>query len=422
MNLSEKAHPDELEAILRKHDRTEYAKLFFQHENLKSLLDHHRQEVYDRALEFEKIISGEKKYQFKSDNLKIYHISPQIRILTENDQCIKWGFGKICDGCGKQVAIPHFCRERNHCPVCNRRRSHFRGRSIFDTLTLVPESYVSQTILTYPEDYFSLTDLSKEDIESQIHVHSREFVKRCFGEKVGGVKRVHSWHSWGDNKRITNPLDKSPLSKPHWHVHVLTPSFVFNPVTVTSLDNSRKITVDYTIQQFRVFKSKEQLNEMRRIWAEIIGYDKPVNFYYEWSNKKSKISHWSKYISRGSILDINEWLKDKGAAYKLTQKEESWFWYHTDYKKRFQRIRWFGFLCNTQRGKILKYLFPKDFDSLLKMDKKYIWVCPKCVTPLNMTCVDATKMEFTDKVLLAIQCESETWEMYKNGLKTVGVG
>jgi len=418
LNLSEKAHPDELEAILRQHETSEYENLFLQHDSFQSLLDHHRQKVYDRAAEFEKIISGEKKYKFKSKNREIYHITPQIRSLTGNDNCIKWGFGKTCS-CGFKVAIPYFCRERNHCPVCNRRYTHFRGRSIFETLTLVPDSYVSQTVATYPEDYFS-GDLSKEEIESQIHVHSREFVKRCFGERVGGVKRVHSWHSWGKKKQITNPLFKSPLSKPHWHVHILIPSFVFYPVTINNLDESRKITVDYAIKHLRVWKTKEELNEMRRVWAEIIGYPQEVNIHYEYSNKRKKIAHWCNYISRSSILDINEWLKDKGEHYKLTHEEESWFWYHINYKPRFQRIRWFGFLCNSQRGKVLKYLFSKDWAELLKKDIKFLWVCPNCGTCIDKFESAVTTVQITDKTLLAIQCESEVWEMYKHRFKTVG--
>lgn len=405
---SQNAHPDELQAILEKHDTSNYSNLFLQHDSFKSLLDFHRQKVYDRALEFEKIISGEVKYQFKSNNKEIYHISPQIRSLTENEQCIKWGFGKNCS-CGHQVAIPYFCRNRNHCPVCNRRYSQFRGRSIFETLTLVPDTYVIQLVLTYPEEYFP-GDLPKEEIEKLIHKQSRKFISETFGSRVGGVKKVHSWKS------------KNPLEKPHWHIHILIPSFVFYPVTVESLDKSRKIRVDYAIKHLRVLKTKEQLSEMRKLWAEIIGYKKPVNIHYEYSNKSKKIAHWSNYISRCSILDINKFLKDKGEHHNLTQKEVSWFWYHTNYKPHFKRIRWFGFLCDSQRGKVLKYLYSKDWAELLNRDKKFIWVCPNCATPIDKFDSAVTTMQITDKVLLAIQCETEEWEMYKNGLNTGGVG
>lgn len=408
MNLSEQSHPDELEAVLRTHETSEYENLFLQHDSFKALLDHHRQKIYDRANEFEKIISGEVKYQFKSNNREIYHISPQIRSLTDNEQCIKWGFGKTCS-CGHQVAIPYFCRKRNHCPVCNRRYSQFRGRSIFETLTLVPDTYVIQLVLTYPGNYFSSTD-PKEEIESLIHKQSRKFISETFGARVGGVKKVHSWKS------------KNPLDSPHWHIHILIPSFVFYPVSVTSLDNSRKITVDYAIKHLRVLKTKEQLNSMRKLWAEIIGYSKEVNLHYEYSNKTKKIVHWCNYISRCSILDINKFLKDKGEHYTLTQKEVSWFWYHTNYKPHFKRIRWFGFLCDSQRGKVLKYLFSKDWASLLKKDKKFLWVCPNCGELIDKLDSDVITISITEKTLLAIQCESEEWEMYKNGLERVGVG
>jgi hypothetical protein len=408
LNLSEKAHPNELEAILRQHETSEYENLFLQHNSFKSLLDHHRQKVYDRASEFEKIISGEVKYKFKSNNREIYHISPQIRSLTENEQCIKWGFGKTCS-CGHEVAIPYFCRKRNHCPVCNRRYSQYRGRSIFETLTLVPDTYVIQLVLTYPGNYFSSTD-PKEEIESLIHKQSRKFIAATFGKRVGGVKKVHSWKS------------KDPLDSPHWHIHILIPSFVFYPVTINSLDNSRKITVDYAIKHLRALKTKEQLNSMRKLWGEIIGYPQEVNIHYEYSNKSKKIAHWCNYISRCSILDINKFLKDKGEHYKLTQKEEEWFWYHTNYKPHFKRIRWFGFLCDSQRGKTLKYLFSKDWAELLKMDKKFLWVCPNCGGLIDKLDSDVITISITDKTLLAIQCESEEWEMFKNGLKTGGVG
>jgi len=408
LNLSEQVHPDELEAVLRKHETSEYENLFLQHDSFQSLLDHHRQKVYDRVNEFEKIISGEIKYQFKSNNRDIYHISPQIRALTKNEQCIKWGFGKTCK-CKQPVAIPYFCRERNHCPVCNRRYSQTRGRAIYQTLTLVPDSYVIQLVLTYPGNYFS-SDLTKEEIEKQIHVQSREFVKRSFGKKVGGVKKVHSWKS------------KSPLESPHWHIHILIPSFVFYPVKIASLDKSRKLTVDYAIKHLRVLKTKDELKIMRNLWGEIIGYPGEVNIHYEYSNKKKKIIHWCNYISRCSILDINKFLKDKGEHYKLTQKEEEWFWFHTNYKTYFKRIRWFGFLCDGQRGKVLKYLFSKDWAQLLTQDKVFLWVCPNCGEPIDKFDVDVKTMQITDKVLLAIQCETEEWEMYKNNPKTGGVG
>lgn len=419
MNLSEKVHPNELEAILRQHETSEYENLFLQHDSFKALLDYHRQKVYDRVNEFEKIISGEVKYQFKSNNRELYYIAPQIRDFSKKDaaiidgdfittSCCLWGFGKTCS-CGHQVAIPYFCRDRKHCPVCNRRYSQFRGRSIFETLTLVPDTYVSQTVLTYPKNYFS-KDLSKEDIERQIHKQSRKFIAATFGKRVGGVKKVHSWKS------------KDPLDSPHWHIHILIPSFVFYPVTINSLDNSRKITVDYAIKHLRALKTKEQLNSMRKLWGEIIGYPQEVNIHYEYSNKPKKIAHWCNYISRGSILDINEFLKDKGEHYKLTQKEVSWFWYHTDYERGFRTIRWFGFLCDSQRGKVLKYLFSKDWAELLKMDKKFLWVCPNCGELIDKLDSDVIPISITDKTLLAIQCESEEWEMFKNGLRTVGVG
>ena len=350
---------------------------------------------------------------------KDYRIAEQVRSLNESPiVCAQYGTTVKCS-CGTLLSSPTLCREKKVCPTCNKIYSHSMMKNIYRVLTSIPDSYWAENVLTYPQYYFDETELSKEDIFKIMFKHANTWIKKLYGKKTGVVMVCHSWHS-------KNPL--SPDS--HFHVHILIPDFVFYPQVEKSLvpcrtidlrgkanktfDRKSRTIISYSkMKRIRFHQSHEGLKEFRRTWANIINYhETDVNIYHEYFNSKRKLQHKITYIVRGAVRDFNNFfLEEKNQHIEMTTKHKERFDYHTSFQVAFNRVRWYGYLCNSQRGKFLNYLIPLEIRKLLDEVYKSFEVCPICFERFDAVQAQ-TKLYDSETMVRTLRMDIITYENY----------
>jgi len=339
------------------------------------------------------------RYEVDETFIKIFQLSQyaihdELRLLNYNlFSCCEYGITKTCE-CGQVVQSPMFCRETKLCPICNNVESMRRMQNIFRTFTLLDTSltnesdfYFIHNVLTYPKDYFD-SDLSKEDIFREMYNHANEWKKKVYGKHVSAIVVCHSW-------KTEDPL--SPDN--HFHVHMIIPEFVFSPIVEKSLVPLKKIHIELK-ESSNYYKIKESYQKSRRIvdyskmkkilvyrdvkilrqvWKKTINYDSEVNIFHQYTNSKKKLAHLIKYIVRGFIQDVNNYLlKNENKSILLTEKNKERIFYHANFELAFNRVRWFGFLCNSQRGTFVNWFIPSIlWKKILEFDKSFE-VCPRC--------------------------------------------
>ena len=359
----------------------------------------------------------------KFEQEKDFCIAEQIRSLNDSPIiCAKWGESVMCS-CGTLLSSPVLCRMKKTCPTCNKIYSHSMMKKIYRVMTSIPNSYWAENVLTYPKNYFDEELLTKAEIFNLIFKHANTWIKKIYGKKTGCLMVVHSNNS------------KTPLSSSnHFHVHILIPDFVFYPIvqktylpykkttvdlkkgTVKTFPSSDRKIVDYSlIKRLKFFKQDVELKKYREIWAEILQYYKSeVNVYHEFFKCKKKLMHKITYMVRGAVKDFNDYfLKEENLTRKMTEVDKDRFFYHVNFPYAFNRVRWYGFLCNSQRGKFLNFLIPIELRKMLDEVYKTFEVCPICFEKFDH--YSAYTEEFDNKNMLrTLRMDLVIYENYHN--------
>lgn len=359
----------------------------------------------------------------KFEQEKDFRIAKQIRSLNDSlIVCAKWGESVKC-ACGTLLSSPVLCREKKICPTCNKIYSHSMMKNIYRVMTSIPDSYWAENVLTYPQNYFDEELLTKAEIFRLIFKQASDWIKKIYGKKTGCLMVCHSWGS------------KNPLSPGnHFHVHILIPDFVFFPITqktqfpyekttvdvrkgiVKTFTSSDRTIVDYgQIKRLRFFKQDVELKKYRETWAEILQfYESEVNVYHEYFKCKKKLMHKITYMVRGAVKDFNDYfLKEENLTREMTSLDKVRFFYHVNFPHAFNRVRWYGFLCNSQRGKFLNFLIPTELRKMLDEVYKTFEVCPICFEQFNH--YEAVTKEFDSKIMFrTLRMDLVIYENYHN--------
>lgn len=410
---------------------------YFLDNEQKEYLDDHSKKYPHQVLQLRKQFiqsSYDKLSFFTKDNYEIdlsvieaeqkkdFSVSEQIRSLNDSSVvCAKWGFTVKCE-CGSLNQSPIFCGERKLCPICNKNYSRRLMKSIYRVLTLIPDSWWSEVVLTYPKNHFDEEHLTKTDIIKLMLKSANTWIKKTYGKKTGCVMVCHS-------NNTKNPLSSSN----NFHVHILIPDFVFSPVIEKTLVPYEKTTVDMkegTVKTFfssdraikgygelkriKFHKSKEEIIKNRKAWADIIKHTKSdVNVWFEYFNCKKKLMHKINYVVRGAVKDFNDYfLLKENQNRQMTFEERKKFYYHVDFPSGFNRVRWYGFLCNSQRGKFLKTV--ANFELIKMLDPIYetFEVCVVCFRRFNG--VGSEEMVFDKETMKrTLRMDLITYENYR---------
>lgn len=392
----------------------------------------------------------------EAEQKKEFYISDQIRSLNDSSiVCAVRGYTVKCE-CGTFIQSPILCRDRKLCPTCNKNYSRRLMKNIYRQLTLIPNTWWAEVVLTYPQSYLEKQKdkngdlLTKAGIMKLMFKHANKWMIKSFGVKVAvanletesgiasikkssrkkaGVGCVMVCHS----NNSDYPL--SPTN--HFHVHILIPDFVFSLVAEKSLFSYKKTKfVDLKkgtvktpkkkkrdrevfgygqIKRIRFHRSKEELKERRKSWADIIGYyESDVNVWSQYFNSNTLLMHKITYIVRGAVKDYNDYfLKEENQNRQMTFEERRKFYYHVDFPRGFNRIRWFGFLCNSQRKKFNETVANLELKEMLDPIYKTFEVCPKCFRRFNS--VGSEEMDFDKKTMnRTLRMNLITYENYHN--------
>lgn len=293
---------------------------------------------YRDFLDFSKqtIIDEAEIYSNWDDLKKLGFRVDKYFVMEKGNRCSKTGWRHICS-CGAVNFRPKYCHDKHWCPICNRAYAVSLGCSVFHTLIGSRADYVAHLVLTVPEEhpFFKAELISKYEKEEGLRALAKKFMSANFRD-YGYVCVVHSWAT------------KTPIGYPHWHIHVLIPLIKF--------DENRK-----RIIRGNGYKAPLVLKELRISWRGILGWHKKVNLNYRFSRTNDeeglrKIRHWSNYISRGAVVDINKYLLEH-KDFQITTKREAWIRYHVDpIKKNYRRVRWYGIFSEFQRSRTLEKL------------------------------------------------------------------
>lgn len=374
------------------------------------------------------------RYEIDESFIKIFQLSQyeiHDELISLHDsffRCCEFGSTKTCE-CGQVVQSPIFCRETKLCPICNNIESMRRMKNIYRTLTLLDTSstdesdfYFIHNVLTYPKNYFD-SKLSKEDIFRIMFKHSNEWKKRVYGKHAGAVGVCHSWKVFVLS------------TENHFHIHMIIPEFVFSPIVEKSLIPIKNVKIKIkgkegleeceikswtrksrTIVDYSRMKKllvHRQLEPMREEWKKIINYEEEVNFYHHYTKSKKKLAHLIKYLVRGYIQDLNEFLlEDKNKSILLTEKDKERIFYHANFETAFNRVRWFGFLCNSQRGTFINWFIPSIlWEKILELDKTFE-VCPRCFKIIDFW--DGMTKKYDSKTMLrTVRMNLLIYELYE---------
>ena len=379
------------------------------------------------------------KHDYKVDSKvedeqkKEFYISDQIRSLNDSSiVCAARGYTVKCE-CSSLNQKPIFCGERKLCPLCNKNYSRKIMRKIYRMLTLISNTWWAEVVLTYPKQHFDEELLTKAEIMDLMFKHANAWMKKAYGIKIkkprydrkAGVGCVMSCHS----NHSKDPLDPSD----NFHVHILIPDFVFFPIVEKTMYPYEKTTVDLkkgvvkkivssdrtvhgygSIKKVRFHKSKEKLAADRKAWADIIDYhESDVNVWCEYFNCKKKLMHKITYIVRGAIKDYNDYFLKKGNQNRLMTLEEiKKFYYHVEFPRGFKRVRWYGFLSNSQRSKFLKTITNLELKDIIDpIYLKTFDVCSRCFR--RFISIGSEEMDFDGETMKrTLRMDLITYENY----------
>ena len=373
----------------------------------------------------------------KAEQKKEFNISEQIRSLNDSPiVCAARGYTVKCE-CGSLNQSPILCRDRKLCPTCNKNYSRRVMKNIYRELTLVPNTWWAEVVLTYPKKHLEKQKnengnrLTKAEIMNLMFKHANKWMIKSFGIKVVAEKLVSENGITSIEKSYrkkagvgcvmvchSNSSDNPLSSSNHFHVHILIPDFVFSPIAEKSLFPYERTNVDLrtgtvkkltkrdrvfdkygSIKRIRFHKSKEKMTKDRKDWADIIDYHKSdVNIHYEYFNCKIQLMHKITYIVRGAVKDYNDYFLEEENQNKLMTLEEiKKFYYHVDFPRGFNRVRWYGFFSNSQRKKFHEAITNLELKEMLDPIYKTFEVCPKCFRPF--VSIGSEEMDFDEKTM-----------------------
>lgn len=280
--------------------------------------------------------------------------------ISQGNRCSKTGYTQKCKKDNAVNFKPHYCGDPIHCPICARARAKSNGRRAFHALRAGPKHYIAQLVLTVPRDHprgFQTMD-SRQEVYEWLYQQTKKFMDICLKDYTY-FAGVHSWSS------------KDPLTKPHWHIHVLVDLIKF---------------YDDRLILGSGYRQEIELEEFRKTWSELIGINfRKTNVYWEYieSDFDSKLRHWCNYVSRTAIVDINLFLQNNGDPESLTDQQKEWYAFHVEpVKKKFRRLRWYGGLSDsTKRSWLLKIRSHIDLvneairQDILESKRLFCWCC-----------------------------------------------
>ena len=326
-------------------------------------------------------------------------------ISKKNDlgTCFIFGYERKCTYCNTKIVSPIVCNDKNLCAICNARYSNKRGLKIHETFDLFDTEYMIHDVLTTPKGYFPV-ELDKFDIINKLHRLASLFIREIYGEKAGGVRVVH-----------TNST-KNPLAAPHFHIHILISDQKYSLIYQETLsgDKNLKNIVGFGRKEVKVYQ--EDLQKLRDTWKKILNYPGEVNLYHHYSKLSRRKRHWCKYICRGSIYDINEFLLKKGDRYQPSPEEEQNYAYQVRNKKYFKRIRWFGSYSDSKRANLYYAIHQKNIQNAYRK-YNFIEICPICFEKLPDQ--DGKFVEIKEHTKISILIDEEEYEFNIKRLKEV---
>jgi len=411
------------------------------------------QDSYDRLSFYTKDNYEIDSEVVEAEQKKEFNISEQIRSLNDSPiVCAAKGYTVKCE-CGSLNQSPILCRDRKLCPTCNKNYSRGLMKNIYRELTLIPSTWWAEAVLTYPKNYFEKQKdengdrLTKAEIMDLMFKHSNKWIKETYGMKVAVVnldsKSAIACIKKSSRKKAgvgcvmvchSNNSDNPLSSSNHFHVHILIPDFVFFPIAEKSLIPYERTNIDLrtgkvktltkrsrvvekygSIKRIRFHKSKEKIKEDRKAWADILKYNESdVNVWFEYFDCKIKLMHKITYIVRGAVKDYNDYfLKKENQNRQMTSEERKKFYYHVDFPRGFNRVRWYGFLSNSQRKKFHETVANLELKEMLDPIYKTFEVCPKCFRLFNS--VGSEEMDFDEKTMnRTLRMNLVTYENYHN--------
>ncbi len=330
-------------------------------------------------------------------------IHPYIIDKNELGTCFQFGYQRICPNCGTKVVSPIVCNDRKLCPVCNSRYSNKRGLRIYETFDLFDTEYMIHDVLTTPKGYFP-KDVDKFDVINELNRLSSLYLDKIYGKNAGGVRVVH-----------TNST-KNPLADPHFHIHILISDQKYSLIYQETLsgDKNLKNIVGFGRKEVKVYQ--EDLQKLRDTWKKILNYPGEVNLFHHYSKLSRRKRHWCKYICRGSIYDINEFLLKKGDKYQLSPEEEQNYAYQIQNKKYFKRIRWFGSYSDSKRADLYYAIHQKNIQNAYRK-YNFIEICPICFEKLPDQ--DGKFVEIKEHTKISILIDEEEYEFNIKRLREV---
>jgi len=389
----------------------------------------------------------------EAEQEKDFRISKQIRSLNDSSiVCAKRGYTAPCE-CGLLNQIPILCGNRKLCPTCNKKYSRKLMKKIYRVLTSVPNSWWAEVVLTYPKKYFDIDNLvkvypknkkiakvflqdsclKKHEIMNLMFKEANKWLREVYGIKIKGVKGKRA--GVGCVVICHSLKSENPLSEEnHFHVHILIPDFVFFPIVEKSLIPCKRINIDLKkdtvkvktitrtdrtfigygeIRRIRFHKSKEQMTKDRKIWQDILKYyESDVDVYFEYFNCKKKLMHKITYNVRGAVKDFNDhFLKEENQHIEMTPEHVKRFDYHADFPFGFKRVRYYGFLSNSQRKKFLDTVTHPKLREMLDPLYKTFEVCSGCFR--RFSGFGSEEMDFDEKTMKrTLRMDLVTYENY----------
>lgn len=408
---------DSLLTFVDDKEEKEYLESFSKSINAQKLKKKILQNAYSSIENFYQETFQISEKAMKEFQLKKYQVHPQLTLLNElfhqiygNKEYVKCSStGRVqIHECGDYSFSPHYCRNRHYCPICNYLEAMQKMISTYRVLTLLDTSttnemdfYFALPTVTYPNNYFDIEIMSKNDIQIKMFENFNEWKKKCFGKHTALNSINHTWSS-----------EEPFRDDPHFHSHGVIPEFVFYPVVEKSQIpfEKKKVDLDYVInkmdgtesgairksrnivdyskiKRIRLHRTEEELEYMKTVWKEILGLDPDmkINLFWIYTNKRNELIKYLKYIYRGHVHDCNKYLLEINPNMVLEEKHIKIFDYHNTFNWGFNRIRWYGFLCNSQRGTFLNWFIPKNiYEKLLDLDKTFE-VCGTCFKKVDFS-------------------------------------
>lgn len=224
---------------------------------------------------------------------------------------------------------------RHRCPICARRDASRTAVKMYHRLFAFSWKHLWAITLTTPKEFVGEVGCEKfrKDRFSDLLGMAREYMETVHPK----VPYIVHFHHWASSK---------PLSKPHYHVHITAIACEYD---FPSEPKGALIEKHLNPQL-----SKYRLEEVKRIWARIVGYDEydKLDLEYRSFSRKTRfwkgsndeletlggsgrIMHWLKYVYRYYIQDVDSYFSRYENEY---WDDESLYW-----------LRWHQFEKNVNK-------------------------------------------------------------------------